>query len=160
MANFLTVTRALKADAPAVDRLLSEWLDYKPDSGRLESIQRAITNGELLVARDCTRIVGFIHYVMHEDIIDGGPNSFITAFYVTPSYRGKGVGTLLLERAIADSLAKGAVGVETSTTQSFAKKLYENHHFGQTMGEIGEIFLELDVPEYLRTKKRGNISKN
>jgi len=154
------VTRALKADAPAVDRLLSEWLDYKPDSGRLESIQRAITNGELLVAQDCTRIVGFIHYVMHEDIIDGGPNSFITAFYVTPSYRGKGVGTLLLERAIADSLAKGGVGVETSTTQSFAKKLYEKHHFGQMMGEIGEIFLELDIPEYLRTKKRGNISKN
>ena len=154
------MTRALKADAPAVDRLLSEWLDYKPDSGRLESIQRAITNGELLVAQDCTRIVGFIHYVMHEDIIDGGPNSFITAFYVTPSYRGKGVGTLLLERAIADSLAKGGVGVETSTTQSFAKKLYEKHHFGQTMGEIGEIFLELDIPEYLRTKKRGNISKN
>ena len=63
------MTRALKADAPAVDRLLSEWLDYKPDSGRLESIQRAITNGELLVAQDYTRIVGFIHYVMHEDIL-------------------------------------------------------------------------------------------
>ena len=97
---------------------------------------------------------------MHEDIIDGGPNSFITAFYVTPSYRGKGVGTLLLERAIADSLAKGGVGVETSTTQSFAKKLYEKHHFGQMMGEIGEIFLELDIPEYLRSKMKGNLSKN
>jgi len=97
---------------------------------------------------------------MHEDIIDGGPNSFITAFYVSPAYRGKGVGTLLLNEAIADSLTMGAVGVETSTIQKFAKNLYEKYHFGQTMGEIGEVFLELDIPEYLRIKKRGNISKN
>jgi len=160
LANFLTVRRAAKTDALAVDSLLSEWFDWKPDLGRLDSIHRAITRGELLVAQDCSRVIGFIHYVMHEDIIDGGPNSFITAFYVSPAYRGKGVGTLLLNEAIADSLTMGAVGVETSTIQKFAKKLYEKYHFGQTMGEIGEVFLELDIPEYLRIKKRGNISKN
>ena len=107
-------------DAPAVDGLLSEWFDWKPDSGRLESIHRAITKRELLVAQDCARIVGFIHHVMHEDIIDGGLNSFITAFYVSSPYRGHGVGSLLLEEAIADALAMGAVGVETSTIYASA----------------------------------------
>jgi GNAT superfamily N-acetyltransferase len=160
LADVVAVRRALKTDAPAVDRLLSEWLDWKPDSGRLESIQRAITKAELLVAQDCTRIIGFIHYVMHEDIIDGGANSFITAFYESPSYRRKGLGTLLLERAIVDSLAMGAVGVETSTIHTLAKKLYERHHFKQTMGDMGEVLLELDISEYLRAKERGNISKN
>ncbi|OLD13924.1 MAG: hypothetical protein AUI97_03240 [Crenarchaeota archaeon 13_1_40CM_3_52_17] len=154
MATFLTVRRARQTDAHAVDSLLSEWFDWKPDSGRLNSIHRAISKRELLVAEVNSRVSGFIHYVMHEDIIDGGPNSFITAFYVSPEFRSKRVGTLLLDQAIADSLAMGAVGVETSTIFSSAKKLYERHHFKETIGDIGEVFLELDVPEYLRAKKR------
>ena len=160
MANGLIVKRALKTYAPAVDSLLSEWFDWKPSSGRLESIQRAITKRELLVAQSRTRVIGFIHYVMHEDIIDGGPNSFISAFYVSRASRGKGVGTLLLDEAITDSLTRGAVGVETSTIHASAKRLYERNHFKQTMGEIGEVFLELDIPEYLQSKKTGTTPKD
>jgi GNAT superfamily N-acetyltransferase len=159
LASFLTVRRAARTDALVVDSLLSEWFDWKPDSGRLDSIQRAITGRELLVAENDSRVIGFIHYVMHDDIIDGGLNSFITSFYVSPAYRGRGVGTLLLTEAIGDSLAMGAVGVETSTIHASAKKLYEKHYFKQTMGDIGEVFLELDIPEYLQAKRKGNASK-
>ena len=141
-------------DALSVDALLSEWFDWKPESGRLESVQRAVRKRELLIARVHSRIIGFIHYVMHEDIIDGAPNSFISAFFVTESYRRRGVGTLLLEAAITDSLAKGAVGIETSTIHVLARKLYERLHFKQTMGDIGEVFLELDIDEYLKGEKR------
>ncbi len=143
-------------DAASVDTLLSEWFDWKPVSGRLNSVQRAVRSKELLVAEARSRLVGFIHYVMHEDIIDGGPNTFTSAFYVSEAERGKGVGTLLLERAITDSLARGAVGVETSTIHMRAKQLYERHHFKQTMGDIGEVFLELDVAEYSQAKERGD----
>ena len=140
-------------DAPAVDYLLSEWFDWKPSSGRLGSIRRAIRNGELLVAGTRSRVIGFIHYVIHEDVIDGGPNSFISAFYVSPPYRGMGVGTFLLEEAVTDSLKRGAVGVETSTIHALAKKFYEERHFKQAQGDISEVFLELDIPEYLRARK-------
>src|SRR5437867_819084 len=99
-------------DASAVDRLLSEWFDWKPESGRLESVKRAIHDHEILVAQSNKRIVGFIHYIIHEDIIDGGPNAFISANYVSSEHRGKGVGTLLIREMIKDSLARGAVGVE------------------------------------------------
>lgn len=143
------------ADAVAVDNLLSEWFDWKPISGRLNSVKRAIRKKELLVAKAGSRVVGFIHYVMHEDVIDGNPNAFISAFYVSEAVRGKGVGSLLLESAIADSLARGAVGVETSTIHKRARQLYERHHFKQTMGDISEVFLELDIPEYLQAKKPG-----
>jgi len=54
---------------------------------------------------------------------------------------------LLLREAIADSLARGAVGVETSTIHDSARKLYEKHHFKQAFGDIGEIFLELEIDE-------------
>ena len=140
-------------DASAVDRLLSEWFDWKPESGRLESVKRAIRNREVLVAQHNKRIVGFIHYIMHEDIIDGGPNAFISANYVSSKHRGKGVGSLLIQELIKDSLARGAVGVETSTIHARAKKFYEKHHFKQTLGDIGEVFLELDITEYLGAKK-------
>jgi GNAT superfamily N-acetyltransferase len=150
----IVVRRALTTDALSVDALLSEWFDWKPESGRLESVRRAVRKRELLVAEVHSRIIGFIHYVMHEDIIDGAPNSFISAFFVTESYRRRGVGTLLLEAAIRDSLAKGAVGVETSTIHALARKLYERLHFKQTMGDIGEVFLELDMDQYLKSQKR------
>ena len=148
MTKLLVIRRARKTDASAVDRLLSEWFDWKPESGRLESVKRAIHDHEILVAQSNKRIVGFIHYMMHEDVIDGGPNAFISANYVSSRDRGGGVGTLLLKEMIKDSLARGAVGIETSTIHDRAKRFYEKHHFKQTMGDIAEIFLELDIPEY------------
>ena len=129
------------AHAPAVDCLLGEWLGWKPHVGRLRSIRRAVMNKELLVAEYQERIIGFIHYVKHEDVIDGGPNAFITAFFVSSRHRRKGVGTRLLEKAITNSLKEGVVGVETSTIHRLAKKLYERHHFKRALGDIGEVFL-------------------
>ena len=148
MTKLLVIRRARITDAPTVDGLLSEWFDWNPESGRLESVRRAIIRRELLVAQSNKRIIGFIHYIIHEDIIDGGPNAFISANYVSSGHRGRGVGTLLLKEMIKDSLARGAVGVETSTIHDRAKRFYEKHHFKQTMGDIAEVFLELDIPEY------------
>ena len=154
MFRGIRVRRALTKDALNVDALLSEWFDWKPKFGRLESVRRAVKKKELLVAEVGSRIIGFIHYVIHEDVIDGAPNSFISAFFVTNSIRRRGVGTLLLEAAIMDSLARGVVGVETSTIHALARKLYEKRHFKRATGDIGEVFLELDVDEYLKSKKR------
>jgi GNAT superfamily N-acetyltransferase len=140
------------SDALAVRALLSEWFDWSPRLGRLSSVRRAIRDRELLVALSGSRVVGFIHYVLHEDIIDGGLNAFISAFYVSAQHRSKGVGTLLLERAISDSLARHAVGMGTSTIHLRAKQLYERHHFRQAFGDLGEVFLELDIEEYLESR--------
>ncbi len=142
-----------------MDYLLSEWLDWTPSTGRLGSIERAVADGELLIAEEAKKPIGFIHYVMHEDIIDGGLNSFITAFYVSPAFRGKGVGSLLLCHAIDDALSKGAVGIETSTIHRSAMKLYEKHYFSQTMGDIPEVFLELDITKYREAKELTKLNR-
>jgi GNAT superfamily N-acetyltransferase len=149
----LVVRKTVPADALKVDALLSEWFDWRPKSGRLASVNRSIRNGEVMVAQTRSRIIGFVHYVMHEDIIDGRPNSFTSAFYVTPVCRSKGVGSLLLDRAIPDSRSRGVVGIETSMIHSRAKRFYEKHQFKQTFGDMGEVFLELDVNEYMKTKR-------
>lgn len=97
-------------------KTIMEWLNW--EIPREESIKRAIRKKELLVADHQGNVIGFIHQVMHEDIIDGGPNSFITCFYVAPEFRSTGIGSRLLRRAIRDTLDKGAVGIEASTVSS------------------------------------------
>jgi GNAT superfamily N-acetyltransferase len=146
------VRKATPRDALALNSLLSQWLDWTPKAGRLASVRRAIRNGEVLVAQSGSRVVGFIHYVRHEDIIDGAPNSFISALYVSSRWRGKGIGSLLLTRAISESLSRGDVGMETSTTHADAMRFYQKHCFKQTVGDVGEVFLELDVDEYRKAR--------
>jgi GNAT superfamily N-acetyltransferase len=160
LRGIIKFRRATLEDSPAIDRMIAEWLNWL--APREESIKRAVSNGELLVACRDSEVVGFIHSVMHEDIIDGGLNSFITCFYVTPELRGTGVGSELLERAITDALAKRAVGIETSTASPEARRLYETHHFRQFMGNwsMGEVFLELDMEEHRQGRKsKGNSTR-
>ncbi len=83
--------------------------------------------------------------MIHDDIIDGAPNSFITAFYVSPAYRGAGAGSALLSRATRDSADRGVLFMETSTTQGRARDFYLRRGFRQSRGDIGEVFLELDI---------------
>ena len=139
-------------DAPRLSSLLIEWLGWEPDSRRIGSIRRAIQNGELLVAESDSTVVGFIHFVMHEDVIDGAPNAFITSFYVQEEFRGRGIGSSLLRQAVLESASRGATSVETSTLHSDAKEFYERRGFEQTRGDIGEVFLELDVGRHLKTQ--------
>jgi GNAT superfamily N-acetyltransferase len=144
----VVIRRAVLSDSPRLQVLLCEWLKLGPRNSRTESIRRAVRNKEVLVAQAGPRVVGFIHFVMHEDVIDGGPNAFITAFYVSPAQRGKGMGSRLLQAAVDDAIERGAVGVETSTIHESAKRFYERHHFKQANGDIAEIFLELDMEEF------------
>lgn len=153
MRRSIKIRRATKKDISAIKKSIVEWLNW--ETSRERSIKRAIKNKELFVADRQGKLVGFIHFVMHEDIIDGGLNSFITSFYVTPEFRNKGVGSILLRRAIQDALDRGAVGIEVSTASPSARRLYERHHFKQFMGKgtMGEVFLELDIREYKQNLK-------
>jgi len=145
-----SVRPGLIRDAPRLDGLLHEWLNWDPGHGRIRSIRRAIQNKEFIIAESRSRIIGFIHFVVHEDVIDGAPNAFITAFYVQKRFRGRGIGTELLRKAIGTSVAHGVTFIETSTLHVDAKAFYEGWGFKQTIGEIGEVFLEMDVSRFLK----------
>lgn len=148
MRGSVNIRRATEKDIPVIAASITKWLDW--DVPRERSIEQAIKNDELLVAELEGRVEGFIHYVLHEDIIDGGPNAFITCFYVAPEERNKRVGSMLLTEALRDSLKRGVVGVETSTANPDARRFYERHHFKQFMGKwtMGEVFLELDTKQH------------
>ena len=82
---------------------------------REQSIKRATENKEILAAYRDSKVIGFVHCLMHEDIIDGGPNFFVTCFYITPEFRGKGIGSELIDKTIKKALDEKAVAVEAST---------------------------------------------
>jgi predicted N-acetyltransferase YhbS len=73
------------------------------------------------VAESDSKVVGFIHFILHEDVIDGEPNALITALFVQTKPRGNGIGSELLRDAIKSSIAQGATFRETSTRHSNAK---------------------------------------
>ncbi len=143
MSFSFVVRYATIADTAAVEALLLEWLSFAVP--RQQSLERAVRRRELLVAEVEGKVVGLISSVIHEDIVDGGPNSFITAFYITPNWRNRGLGSALLKKAVDEALDKGCLGVETSTTSPDAGRLYERHCFSQFRGEV---FLELDARRY------------
>ena len=145
MRETIRIRKATDKDISTIGKTVEEWQEW--NIPRELSIKRAIENKELLVADRKGKVIGFIHCVMHEDIIDGGLNAFITCFYVRAEFRGTGVGSLLLDEAIEDAMGKGAVGIETSTVSPDARRLYEKHNFRQFMGKwtMGEVFLELDM---------------
>jgi GNAT superfamily N-acetyltransferase len=151
LSKFLVQWARVK-DAPRLDFLVDEWLNWRPRTGRVGSIKRAILNNEILVAEAGSSIIGFIHFILHEDVVDGAPNGFITAFYVQEDYRGRGIGGRLLRSAVMASVKRGATFIETSTLHSGAKAFYERHGFRQISGDIAEAFLELDVAEYLKAQ--------
>jgi GNAT superfamily N-acetyltransferase len=148
----IRIRRAKEKDISIIEKSIARWQNWQ--TPRKESIKRAMKNCELLVAEKQGKVVGFIHYILHEDIIDGALNSFITAFYVRPEFRNRGVGSSLLKETIRDALDRGAVGIEASTANPDARRLYEKHHFRQFMGEwtMGEVFLELDMKKYKRNR--------
>lgn len=139
------IRRVQAKDSEQIQELIQEWLGYTPPYGRTESIASALKNQEILVAVISCRIVGFVHYVMHNDVIDGAPKAFVTALYVRPLNRGLGIGTLLLGSLIRDARDRGAVSVEVSTTQGDSLRFYQRRGFRQAFGDIGESFLEFDV---------------
>jgi GNAT superfamily N-acetyltransferase len=140
LSGKLIVRQATEHDLPTTDALLRKWLNFRKE--RKMSFRQALRNTELIVAERDGGLLGFIRYVIHNDIIDGGLNAFITAFYVTPNHRRKGIGSALLTRAIQDALRKGVVGIESSTTNPEARRLYEKYGFKQYRGEV---FLEMDM---------------
>jgi GNAT superfamily N-acetyltransferase len=157
LREVIRIRQATKKDSSTIDKIIVEWLGWR--TPREESIKRAVENKELLVADRNREVAGFIHCAMHEDIIDGDLNSFITWFYLAPEFRNEGTGSELLDRGITDASHEGAVGIETSTASPDASRLCETHHFKQFMGNwaMGEVFLELDMEKYKRRQKPKSV---
>lgn len=68
-----------------------------------------------LVAEVDGAVVGLLTYRIHDDLFHGGPTSLIEELVVDEAFRGRGVGTALVEEALRIAVESGCVGVAVST---------------------------------------------
>ena len=156
-SNF-NVRLATNFDSKQIASLVSEWLSFD-NKGRVLSIRRSIRHEEIFVAteiKDRKSLVGFNHGIIHVDVIDGGNKLFLTAFYVKPQFRRKGLGSKMLGLIIDKAIKKHKIaGVEVSTIRKDAVRFYkEKFGFFQFKGDIGEVFLSLDITERAKSAER------
>ncbi len=67
---------------------------------------------ELLCLEHCGEVIGFCAYAIVNNLWQAGYISFMYAMVVDEKYRGKGFGTMLVQKAIDDSKAKGMKRLE------------------------------------------------
>lgn len=91
-----------------------------------------------LGARDSTgRLIGFVHYLFHEDTWSKEPACYLQDLYVDPEFRGTGCGRELIQAVARAASSAGANSPYwlTHETNALARRLYDrlakNHGFIQ-----------------------------
>ncbi len=91
-----------------------------------------------LGARDSTgRLIGFVHYLFHEDTWSKQPACYLQDLYVEPELRGTGCGRELIQAVARAASSAGANSPYwlTHETNAAARRLYDrlakNHGFIQ-----------------------------
>ena len=84
---------------------------------RIDVLKESLENRdyELLVVELEGRTVGFVDQWIVRDFVHGAKLSHIQSLYVTPQYRGKGIGSKLLQAIIENAKTKGVSEVHVTT---------------------------------------------
>ncbi len=131
-----------------LDTLADLWVDLARDQRRYESAVRPEANREamretlgaylvndgLLVARLDGTIVGFVSVSIERGTLElDTTRGLLSNIYVRPAYRGRGIGTALLEAA-EDSLAERGVDtmlLEVMAENEAARRFYRRHGYDE-----------------------------
>jgi ribosomal protein S18 acetylase RimI-like enzyme len=151
----MTIRRATPADAAAIARLLhdfnSEYAEPTPGVPALtEHSRKLLATGEItgLLAGEGPDGIALVRF--RHSVWTGGPEAHLQELYVVPPLRGRGIGRALLEATIALAREAGAAGVDlnTGTTDTAARALYESAGFTNREGSPdgpSMLFYELEL---------------
>jgi len=106
------VRNATEADVSHVVALLEEWYPSEGQEEKRADVVKATISDErheLLVAELDGEIVGFLLLVIVYDLVEGAPVGYVQDLYVKADCRSRGFGTALLEKAVENARARGAV---------------------------------------------------
>ncbi len=83
------------------------WEPLEAALARIESTLEARTDHTLLVADLEAQIAGFCHTVWQPSVLRLGGEGFITALFLRPAFRGRGLGRALLGAIRAEAEGRG-----------------------------------------------------
>ncbi|HEY4778857.1 MAG TPA: GNAT family N-acetyltransferase [Solirubrobacterales bacterium] len=140
-ASEVEIRRAGPEDAGAIARLLhdfnSEYDEPTPGVAALTGYARGLLEeGEMTVllggsGPDAISLIRF-----RPSVWTGKPEAHLQELYVAPPLRGRGIGRALLEATMAAAREAGATGIDlnTGTTDTTARALYESCGFSNREG--------------------------
>jgi GNAT superfamily N-acetyltransferase len=138
------------------ERLNREWIEHyfsiEPEDLRLFADPRAeilAPGGEIFFAVDGEEAVGTVTMLEHD------AESFeLAKMGVTPRYKGRGIGRLLMNAAVdfAHERGKSRIFLLTNTTLGPALKLYESVGFERLPRVADDRFRRVDLEMVLRLR--------
>jgi GNAT superfamily N-acetyltransferase len=136
----VTIHRAQPGDLDAVlDLVLKQFLAHAIDLGA-DQLEAAITQllarpelGFVLVAKKGNSSVGLAVISFAWTLEHGGKSAWLDELFVLPHHRGAGIGTVLVERAMAEAQKDGcrALDLEVEVEHTRAERVYERMGFEQ-----------------------------
>lgn len=84
-----------------------------------------------LVARKNDQVIGCAAISYAWTLEHGGKSAWLDELYVLPAYRGQGIGSLLVDRAVAEAQSEGckAMDLEVEEEHVRAERLYARKGF-------------------------------
>lgn len=129
---------AVPDDAPTAARLQVEFAEEfdspTPTRDELEPRFRRLIadpDGFVLFSGDRVEPAGYAVVTLRPTVYCEGPLAVLDELYVVPALRGTGIGTALLERAIAEVLRRGGgeMHINVDEVDVDARRFYERHGF-------------------------------
>ena len=104
------------------------------ESGRVNSVRTLLSDkslGAIWLIHWNDELVGYIALCLGFSIEFGGLDAFIDEFYISPTFRGKGIGTHVLGqiKTEAKSMNIRAIHLEVARSNIIAQELYSRVHF-------------------------------
>ena len=132
-------TPATTSDIPALCELLhllfSQEADFTPDhEAQRRGLARIISNpevGHIVVARRDSQVIGMVNLLYTVSTALGDRVALLEDMVVSPSARGSGVGSRLLQHAIQFARLSGCkrITLLTDRTNEAAQRFYQKHGF-------------------------------
>ena len=138
MADGVSIVSAEAKHLESIVSLLAAQLeehDISTPGDALRDVARAViddpSHGFISLALTHDAIAGLAYAAAHLSAEHGGTIGWLEELYVTPGYRGRGIGSELLDNVISRACARGWRGVELEVVAGHerAASLYLRHGF-------------------------------
>ena len=137
--NMETIKTATSEDIPQLADLMGHLfaqeaefsVDREKQLAGLRQIVGSQAVGRIFVARSAGTIVGMVSILFTVSTAEGGPVCWLEDMIVLPDYRGRAIGSRLIEHAIACAQAEGfrRITLLTDCVNEHAVRFYRRHGF-------------------------------
>ena len=153
----ITIRHIQLQDAEDITNIIREvgWFEHLKSESAQTTAERVRQHISLCLADESHssfvaedgkyKIIGYIsvHYLPYFFL--RGPEGYISELFISEKVRGKGVGTALMEQAIAEARKRGCSRlslVNSRTRESYRRKYYEKHGWRER-AEVASFVLSL-----------------